>query len=75
MSEQMILLQLKELPESLKKEIMDYIEFLVLKYQKNQSFTISQNPKERPSYFGNAKGEVIMSDDFDEPLADFAEYM
>lgn len=75
MSEQMILLQLKELPESLKKEIMDYIEFLILKYQKNQSFISLQNTKERPSYYGNAKEEVIMSDDFDEPLADFAEYM
>ncbi|MBE9146939.1 type II toxin-antitoxin system Phd/YefM family antitoxin [Planktothrix mougeotii] len=24
--------------------------------------------------FGSAKGKVIMSDDFDEPLADFEEY-
>lgn len=71
----MILLQLKELPESLKKEIMDYIEFLILKYQKNQSSISLQDAKERPSHFGNAKGEVIMSNDFDEPLVDFTEYM
>lgn len=31
-------------------------------------------PKSRPQ-FGSAKGLVAMSDDFDEPLEDFAEYM
>jgi hypothetical protein len=54
---------------------MDYIEFLILKYQKNQSSISLQDAKERPSHFGNAKGEVIMSNDFDEPLVDFTEYM
>lgn len=30
--------------------------------------------KARPQ-FGNARGQVTMSEDFDEPLDDFAEYM
>ncbi len=31
-------------------------------------------PKRRPK-FGSAKGLIVMSDDFDEPLEDFKEYM
>ena len=30
--------------------------------------------EKRPLKFGSAKGKITMSDDFDEPLADFAEY-
>ncbi|GBF80360.1 type II toxin-antitoxin system Phd/YefM family antitoxin [Aphanothece sacrum] len=29
----------------------------------------------RPAYFGSAKDRVWISDDFDEPLEDFQEYM
>ncbi len=31
-------------------------------------------PKQ-PRQFGSAKGLIMMADDFDEPLEDFAEYM
>ena len=31
-------------------------------------------PKRHPQ-FGSAKGLIVMADDFDAPLADFAEYM
>lgn len=30
--------------------------------------------KPKPT-FGSAKGQIVMSDDFDEPLAEFADYM
>ena len=33
------------------------------------------SPIKRPLKRGSAKGKVWMSDDFDEPLADFKEYM
>ena len=33
------------------------------------------SPIKRPLKRGSAKGEVWMSDDFDEPLEDFQEYM
>ena len=33
------------------------------------------SPIKRPLKRGSAKGQVWMSDDFDEPLEDFAEYM
>jgi hypothetical protein len=37
---------------------------------------LAPNPLEKKrAQFGSAKGSVHMSDDFDEPVADFAEYM
>jgi antitoxin (DNA-binding transcriptional repressor) of toxin-antitoxin stability system len=33
-----------------------------------------EEPKRHPQ-FGSAKGLIVMADDFDAPLADFAEYM
>jgi Protein of unknown function (DUF2281) len=57
------------LPLELRKEVADFIEFLVQKYQQNQ--TKESNPK-RPSHFGSAKGLIIMSDDFNEPLEEFS---
>ncbi len=59
--------KLDMLPESLKKEVDDFIDFLILKSQK---YSASGIPK-----FGSAKGFYKMADDFDEPLEDFKEYM
>lgn len=36
--------------------------------------TAIEQPKKQRK-FGSAKGMIIMADDFDEPLEDFAEYM
>ncbi len=71
MSEQMILANLQRLPDSLKNEVMDFIEFLL---SKNQNSKTSENEKKRPK-FGSAKGNYRMSADFDAPLDDFKEYM
>ncbi len=61
-----------KLPESVQKQVIDFIEFLLKKYKKGE---IDQKPPEkRPSHFGSAKGVIIMSDDFDEPLEDFKDY-
>ena len=59
-------------PLELRKEVADFIQFLVQKYQQNQ--VKESNPK-RSSNFGSAKGLIIMSDDFNEPLEEFQEYM
>jgi len=58
---------LSKLPENLKSEVADFIEFLL---QKNKG-----NMPERKPTFGSAKGMFIMSPDFDDPLEDFKEYM
>ncbi|NET29327.1 DUF2281 domain-containing protein [Okeania sp. SIO1I7] len=59
------------LPESLKKELLNYAEYLREKYPNNQQFT---EKIETFRGYGSWAGQIIMSDDFDEPLEDLAEY-
>jgi hypothetical protein len=56
------------LPLELRKEVIDFIDFLTQKYQQKQAPI-------RKSNFGSAKGLITMSDDFNEPLEDFKDYM
>ncbi len=56
------------LPLELRKEVVDFIDFLTQKYQQKQM-------PQRKSNFGSAKGLITMSDDFNEPLDDFKDYM
>ncbi|MEM6262858.1 MAG: DUF2281 domain-containing protein, partial [Bacteroidota bacterium] len=49
----------------------DYLDFLLSRYPKKSNF---ESSPEKKSNFGSAKGQIIMSDDFDEPLEDFKEY-
>lgn len=67
MDTQLLYSKLNQLPENLKSEVLDFIDFLLTK---------PKEPK-KPQYpkFGSAKGMIIMKDDFDEPLDDFKEYM
>lgn len=60
------------LPAELKKEVADFIEFLLLKYKQKQ---VEIQQPERKSNFGSAKGLITMSDDFNAPLEDFKDYM
>lgn len=55
------------LTEDLKKEVVDFIEFLL---KKKKSAAQKKSPK-----FGSGKGFFKMAEDFDEPLKDFEEYM
>ena len=59
--------QISSLPADLKKEVSDFVEFLKQKAK----------PKTRlkKRQLGAAKGLIVMSRDFDEPLEDFKEYM
>jgi hypothetical protein len=68
MSDVELLKKVSELPENLKEEVDTYIDFLLQKHAEKNS------PK-KPLRFGMMKGTFIMSDDFDEPLDDFKEYM
>ena len=60
------------LPESLKKELLNYAEYLREQYPNNQQFT---EKMETIRGYGSWAGQIIMSDDFDEPLEDLAEYI
>jgi hypothetical protein len=55
------------LPDSLKAEVNDFIDFLMSK-RKNEK-------KKKQPKFGSAKGQIYISPDFDEPIEDFKEYM
>lgn len=59
---------IETLPENLKEEVKDFVESLKRKVQK-------QEPEKKKREYGYAKGAFIMSDDFDEPLEDFKDYM
>ncbi|MEB3214937.1 MAG: DUF2281 domain-containing protein [Nostocales cyanobacterium 94392] len=60
------------LPESLKMELLHYAEYLREKYPDNKQ---SQEKMEADRAYGTWAGQIIMSDDFDEPLEDLLEYM
>ncbi len=59
--------ELSALPNELKKEVQDFIEFLKTKAKKQKPIKQRQ--------FGAAKGFFVIHDDFDEPLEDFKAYM
>lgn len=61
MTDQHILLQLKQMPDDLKQEVLDFIGYLLMKHN------LMQEGKHKPA-FGSAKGKYSMKADFDEPL-------
>ena len=67
------------LPEHLKKQVLDYIEFLLSREAEEQTPLPSKPPKtgktKLKAGFGGAKGMFVMAADFDEPLEDFKDYM
>jgi hypothetical protein len=69
MSTIQLIQQIEALPEELRKEVNDFVEFLVTKSKKEKKLnkTIRQA--------GLAKGMIEMKPDFDKPLEDFKDYM
>jgi len=59
--------KLASLPDNLKSEVEDFIDFLATKAKNKQE-------KAKPK-FGSGKGMFVMKPDFDQPLDDFKEYM
>ncbi len=81
MTQAKILEKYEALPESLKTEVGHYIEFLLEKYV-NSTGASRPNGKEENQQilekshgYGSWAGQIIMSDDFDEPLEDLKDYM
>ncbi|MGF1494022.1 MAG: DUF2281 domain-containing protein [Microcoleaceae cyanobacterium] len=73
-----ILEKLEALPQSLQTEVLHYIEFLLEKHTEvntasHQTFTGAKS--EKLYGYGSMAGQIIMSDDFDEPLEELAGYM
>ena len=73
-----ILEKLEGLPESLQTEVLHYIEFLLEKHVKDKHTSqqeLTKEEAEKRHGYGSMAGQIIMSDDFDEPLEELAEYM
>lgn len=61
--------KLNNLPESMKSEVSDFIDFLISK-------TVGEKHSSKPKpQFGSGKGTFEIAPDFEEPLEDFKEYM
>ena len=65
-SAELVYQHLKQLPESLVAEVLDFVEFL----EHKQSGTANKQPREP----GSARGQVWMAEDFDAPLDNFKDY-
>lgn len=66
MSDETLYSQISTLPYNLKNELIDYVEFLISKYN-------SKGTKSHPKA-GCMKGMFVMSDDFNDELDCFNEY-
>lgn len=67
---ELIAQKVSSLPDEKQVEVLDFVEFL----QQKEQATSGVKPKHLRQ-FGSAKGMIRMTEDFDEPLEDFAEYM
>ena len=63
-----IYIKMVTLPDNLKNEVGNFIDFLKTKTQAKEEVKPSRKA-------GLAKGLIRMREDFDEPLDDFKEYM
>lgn len=71
MIEQTLIKEIHTLPESLKQEVLHFVQFLK---QKQNAESNTEKPRKKRKA-GSAKGMFVMTEAFDEPLEDFAEYM
>ncbi len=64
------------LPDSLKRQAMNFIDSLLERKRKgNRKPKNKKADKQKTPIFGSCKGMFEMSPDFDEPLEDFKDYM
>ncbi len=67
MTDEALYTKIATLPHPIKDELIDYMDFLLQKYIRKE--------KKVNRVAGCMKGTFIMSDDFNEPLDCFKEYM
>lgn len=67
-----------KMPDAIKIEVLHYAEYLLNKgIEKSSGIVIASNdiPQKKYRQAGTMAGLIVMSDDFDEPLAEMQEYM
>lgn len=62
--------KIEDLPEHIRSQVSDFIDFLLSKTSKNKSAPSGNQPK-----FGSGKGMFRIKKGFDDTLEDFKEYM
>jgi len=65
--------KINQLPDHLKVEVLDFVEFL--EHKKSSEIKKEQTEIKKGPVFGFAKDKYVMSHDFDEPLEEFKDYM
>ncbi|MBP6825983.1 MAG: DUF2281 domain-containing protein [Saprospiraceae bacterium] len=65
--------KIESLPEHLKQQVADFVDFLLAKKKADEGAIKTALPF-KPG-FGGAKGFIVLSPDWDEPLEDFKDYM
>ncbi len=74
-----ILDNVEKLPEVVKQSVLLYTEFLANQYGRsvisNESLKVSLDITPVDYGFGSLAGQIILSDDFDDPLEDLEDYM
>jgi hypothetical protein len=70
MLQELIISKIALLPVYYQQEVLDFSEFLFYKVNQKEHFENHSR-----GGFGSRKGDYIMTDDFDEPLEDFKEFM
>jgi hypothetical protein len=68
MSSADLLIKINSLPEDLRKQVIEFIEFLSTRRKQPE-------PLRKKRIAGLMKGEIHIADDLDAPLDDFKEYM
>ncbi|MBX7243354.1 MAG: DUF2281 domain-containing protein [Bacteroidia bacterium] len=72
MLQKLILQEIQLLPEYAQREVFNFLLFMKSKYL--EEATRQKEKVKRPT-FGCGSVKVTMSEDFDEPLEDFKDYM
>ena len=71
MTEELILSEVQQLPESLKQQVLHFVRFL----RQEKTFLQKTEPESGERIFGISKGKYQLTPDFDAPLDDFKDYM
>lgn len=64
-----------KMSDALKIEVLHYAEYLLNKGTEKSSIANNDIPKKKYRQAGTMAGMIVMSDDFDEPLAEMQKYM
>ncbi len=73
--ESAILQNVAQLPEAVKQAVLLYTEFLANQYRAKPEQTEGEQGSGATLGYGSLAGQIMMSDDFDAPLADLQDYM